>query len=285
MESPCCYVRWRARRPPQFAALLVYVDCSQTNPFSPSLAFNLALVESCDRFGRALSLVIDAFDELYVRRDARRFDLLHALAVRRGDGRAPRALRVASVLLVPIQRDDRLLGVLVVDEPGVERTFTLEEQALAAALVDQAVVAIDNALAIGDSRRRSDELTALFRLGIALSQELTPEGVVDLQLEQVHRLMDVDSAVVARLHSPDSLHCDVLDAGRRLPALSVPLVARGEVIGAVSVRAESPFRFQADHLRLLQMIANRTAIALDNARLLQTARHRAEELRLVNEIG
>ncbi len=247
-------------------------------------------------------------------------------------GARARALRVASVLLAPIHRDDRLLGVLAVDEPGVERTFTLEEQALAGALADQAAVAIDNALAIGELRQRSDELTALFSLGIALSQEITPEGVVDLLLDQVNRLMDVDSAVVARLQSPESLHCDVLDAGCRLPALSVPLggptlsghvirtgepllindydieapslpvpgltagiatrswlgvplVARGEVIGAVSVQAESPFRFGADHLRLLQMIANHTAIALDNARLLHTARHRAEELRLVNEIG
>ncbi len=247
-------------------------------------------------------------------------------------GERARQLGLKSVLMTPIRREDRLLGVLAVDEPHGERAFAPEDLALASALADQAAIAIDNAQAIGELRRRSAELTALYHLGIALSQEITPEGVVDLLLDQVNRLIDVDSVVVARLQSPDALYCDVLDAGRRLPALSVPLggptlsghvirsgepllindyeaeaprlpvpgltagipvqswlgvplVARGEVIGAVSVQAEAPFRFSAEHLRLLQMIAHHTAVALDNARLLQTARHRAEELRLVNEIG
>ncbi|MEW6566881.1 MAG: GAF domain-containing protein [Chloroflexota bacterium] len=253
-------------------------------------------------------------------------DLLAALGPR------GQALRLVSLLLAPIQRNGTLLGVLALDEPGVERDFGAQDQALATALADHAAVAIHNAQSISELKRHSDELTALFNLGIALSQEITPEGVVDLLFDQVNRLMEVDSAVVARLQSPDSLYCDVLDAGRRLPALSVPLrgptlsghvvrtgepllindydvevkslpvpgltagiptrswlgvplVVRGEVIGAVSVQAEAPFRFNADHLRLLQMIANHTAVALDNARLLQTASHRAEELRLVNEIG
>lgn len=247
-------------------------------------------------------------------------------------GERGRQLGLKSVLMAPICREGRILGVLAADEPKAEKDFTPEDLVLASTLADHAAMAIDNAQAIGELRHRSAELTALYHLGIALSQEITPEGVVDLLLDQVNRLIDVDSVVVARLQSPDALHCEVLDAGRRLPALTVslsgptlsghvirtgepllindydseaaslpvpglaagipvrswlgvPLVARGEVIGAVSVQAETPFRFRAEHLRLLQMVANHTAIALDNARLLQTARHRAEQLRLVNEIG
>jgi signal transduction histidine kinase len=241
-------------------------------------------------------------------------------------------LRVKAVLVAPIQREGVLQGVLTLDEPGAEREFTEEERALAAALADHAAVAIHNVQAISELRRQSQELTSLFNLGIALSQELTSEGVVDLLFDQVDRLMEVDSAVLARLETSDSLHCDVLDKGHRLPAmdvplrgptlsghvvrtgkpllirdyeaelerlpvpgltagvptaswLGVPLIARGEVIGAVSIQSEAPNRFGESHLRLLRMIANQIAVAQDNARLLQTASLRTEELRLVNEIG
>ena len=241
-------------------------------------------------------------------------------------------LRVGPLLAAPIQREGRLQGVLALEAPGAQREFSEEERALAAALANHAAVAIHNVQAISELRRQSQELTSLFNLGISLSQELTPEGVVDLLFDQVDRLMDVDSAVLARLQPADSLHCDVLDEGRRLPALDVPLrgptlsgfvvqtgeplliqdynaelaqlpvpglmagvptaswlgvplIARGEVIGAVSIQSESPHRFGEGHLRILRMIANQIAVALDNARLMQTASLRAEELRLVNEIG
>jgi signal transduction histidine kinase len=243
-----------------------------------------------------------------------------------------RELGVKSLLLAPIQREGRLQGVLALDAGDAEREFSEDERALAAALADHAAVAIHNVQSIWELRRQSQELTSLFNLGISLSQELTPEGVVDLLFDQVDRLMEVDSAVLARLQTPESLHCDVLDMGRRLPALDVPLrgptlsgyvvqtgeplliqdydaelsqlpvpgltagvptaswlgvplIARGEVIGAVSIQSEKPNRFGEAHLRLLRVIANQIAIALDNARLLQTASLRAEELRLVNEIG
>lgn len=237
-----------------------------------------------------------------------------------------------SVLVAPIRREGTLLGLLALDDPGVARGFSQADLALAMALADHGAVALRNALAFSEIKRRTDELASLLDLGIALSQATTPEGVVDLLLGHVGRLVQVDSAVVARLTSPDSLYCDVLDAGRRLPALSVPLrgptlsghvitsgkpllihdydaeasslpvpglmtgiptaswlgvplIARGETIGAVSVQSEEPYRFTEDHLRLLRMVANQIAVALDNARLLQTAAHRADELRLVNEIG
>ena len=156
--------------------------------------------------------------------------------------------------------------------------------------------------------------------------------MVDLLFDQLDRLLQVESAVVARLQEDRQLYCDVLDQGRRLPPvttpltgpslsghvirtgepllinnydaeadrlpvpgltagvptaswLGVPLIARGETLGAVSVQSETPFRFTGDHVRFLRLIANHIAVALDNARLLRTAAHRADELRLVNELG
>ncbi len=274
---------------------------------------------------------LEAFDGV-----RRRFKLNRARVLRRFGlsslGSLADEADIQSVLIAPIRREGSLLGVLAVDEPGVSRDFGEDDKALAQALADHAAVAIHNARAFSELRRHSEELTSLFNLGIALSQELTPEGVTDLLFDQVDRLLNVDSAVMARLQTPDTLFCDVLDSGKRLPALTVPvrgptlsgyvvqqgepllindydaeagrlpvpgltagiptaswlgvpLIARGETIGAVSVQSEAPHRFGQEHLRLLRMIANQIAAALDNVRLLQSTAHRAEELRLVNEIG
>lgn len=237
-----------------------------------------------------------------------------------------------SVLAAPIRREGQMIGLLGVDDPGQRRVFSADEFVLAAAIADHAAIALHNARSIAELRRQSSELSALLHLGVALSQELTAEGVIDLLFEQLDRLLQVESAVVARLQPDRLLHCDMLDQGRRLPPvttplsgpslsghvirtgepllisnydaeadrlpvpgltagvptaswLGVPLIARGETLGAVSVQSETPFRFSGDHLRFLRLIANHIAVALDNARLLRTAAHRADELRLVNEIG
>lgn len=52
----------------------------------------------------------------------------------------------------------------------------------------------------------------------------------------------------------------------------VPMVARGRVLGALSlVQAESGRRFSADELRFVEDLARRAALALDNARLYESA--------------
>ena len=237
-----------------------------------------------------------------------------------------------SILLLPIRRGDQRFGVLGVDRPGSAAPFEEGERALAMAMADLAASAIENAAALADLRRHSDELTSLLTLGIGLSNELTSEGVVDRLFEQIRRLMDVDTAVIARLVEPGTLHCDLLDFGHRLPSmrvplggptlsgyvirtgepllirdydaeadrlpvpgltagvetaswLGVPLIVRGETIGAVSVQSQTANHFDDGDLRLLRMVANHIAVSLDNARLLQAASQRAEQLRLVNEIG
>jgi len=236
-----------------------------------------------------------------------------------------------SILLLPIRRGDRLYGVLGVERPGRE-AFEEGEQSVGLALADVVATAIATASELADLRRQSVELSSLFTLGIGLSNELTSDGVVDRLFEHIQRLMDVDTAVIVRRIDPETLHCDLLDFGQRLPSmrvplggptlsgyvirtgeplligdydaeadrlpvpgltagietaswLGVPLVVRGETIGAVSVQSQAPHHFGENDLRLLRMVANHAAVSLDNTRLLQSASQRAEQLRLVNEIG
>ncbi len=48
---------------------------------------------------------------------------------------------------------------------------------------------------------------------------------------------------------------------------ALPLVARGEVLGAMTVQSQTPYAFDDETMQIFQMLADRLAIALANARL------------------
>ena len=68
--------------------------------------------------------------------------------------------------------------------------------------------------------------------------------------------------------------------------LCVPLIARGRILGAITlVTAESGRRYGNADLELAEELAGRAALAVDNARLYDETRARAERESLINKIG
>ncbi|HEX6468198.1 MAG TPA: GAF domain-containing protein [Streptosporangiaceae bacterium] len=62
--------------------------------------------------------------------------------------------------------------------------------------------------------------------------------------------------------------------------LGVPLVIRGEAVGALFAADRSERSFQADEIALLSAFADHAAVALDNARLYEASRTALQELRI-----
>jgi PAS domain S-box-containing protein len=67
--------------------------------------------------------------------------------------------------------------------------------------------------------------------------------------------------------------------------LSVPLQAQREAIGVVQVVDEQPNRFDANALRLIELLANAAVIGIENARLFEETRQRADRLAAIGEIS
>ncbi len=67
--------------------------------------------------------------------------------------------------------------------------------------------------------------------------------------------------------------------------LAVPLAARGQVIGLVELYDNTPRQFTEADISLCQALANQATIALENARLYETQRRRAEEMAGLYEIA
>ena len=67
--------------------------------------------------------------------------------------------------------------------------------------------------------------------------------------------------------------------------LAVPLVAKNRVIGVIDLEAPSPRFFTEQHQNLLELLAGRIAVAIENAGLYRRAQRQARTLQLLNEIS
>ncbi|MFC2037797.1 GAF domain-containing protein, partial [Chloroflexota bacterium] len=67
--------------------------------------------------------------------------------------------------------------------------------------------------------------------------------------------------------------------------LAVPLKAKGQVIGVLDVQSDQVDAFDGSDLLVLQSLAHQAAIAIENARLLKAAHRRAEQFRVIGEVG
>ena len=68
-------------------------------------------------------------------------------------------------------------------------------------------------------------------------------------------------------------------------AAYLPLLSKGEVIGILYVDISTPHRFSENDKLILRLYADQAAVAIQNARLLQSERQRADALGLLREIS
>lgn len=64
--------------------------------------------------------------------------------------------------------------------------------------------------------------------------------------------------------------------------LALPIIARDEVLGAMTIQSEQPNAFDENDIAVLASVADSLAIALENDRLFQETHHSLEEIRVLN---
>jgi sigma-B regulation protein RsbU (phosphoserine phosphatase) len=67
--------------------------------------------------------------------------------------------------------------------------------------------------------------------------------------------------------------------------LAVPLILKNRVIGVIDLEADTPDFFTDQHVNLLELLAGRMAMAIENARLYRRSLRQSQTLQLLNEIS
>lgn len=193
-----------------------------------------------------------------------------------------------SEMALPIQAGDQVIGAL--DLQSVEpNAFHEDVIPTLQALADQLGVAIENARLFTQTQTSLRELEELYGevterswaefLAAAREQEKRQIYGPETTAIQTQR-----SAVVQRVLGAGSVILSTGADGRQA-FLAAPVVVRNEVVGVLGVEPDSTRDWTQDDLLLIQSIAERTALAVENARLYLQAQRAADRERLVNTIA
>jgi phosphoserine phosphatase RsbU/P len=89
--------------------------------------------------------------------------------------------------------------------------------------------------------------------------------------------------------STDSRYLPIATEGDNLPiseiAVPLTLVRENKIVGVITIESSEPNYFTRDHERVLNVLGNQLAIALEHARIYDELRQRAREMRTLIEIG
>jgi phosphoserine phosphatase RsbU/P len=83
--------------------------------------------------------------------------------------------------------------------------------------------------------------------------------------------------------SQDSRYINAIESVRS--ELAVPLIFRAKIVGVLDIQSRHLDYFTRDQQNILAVLANRLAIAIENARLFQQVRAQAETLLVLNEVS
>jgi sigma-B regulation protein RsbU (phosphoserine phosphatase) len=83
--------------------------------------------------------------------------------------------------------------------------------------------------------------------------------------------------------SQDPRYINAIDSVRS--ELAVPLIFRGKIVGVLDIQSRHLDYFTRDQQNILAVLANRFAVAIENARLFQQVRAQAETLLVLNEVS
>jgi GAF domain-containing protein len=190
---------------------------------------------------------------------------------------------------LPFLLTGRVIGVL--DVQSVEPdAFSKEELGALSVLANQVATAIENArlfsesrAALEDARRASRELVG--RDWSAFYLQVTRPGYKydGSSVKPIDQpLPSPDLAALGQQQGEP-----LISAGAGAPAsMTVPIRLRGEVIGVLNVQANAAGRsWSREEITLAQAAAERAALALENARLVNEAQRRAAKERTIGEIS
>jgi GAF domain-containing protein len=190
-----------------------------------------------------------------------------------------------SEMALPLRVGTRVIGAL--DVQSIEtNAFTQEDLTILSTLADQVSIAIENARLFGEARNALAESKTVFEkytrqdwsnfVNQVKHTGFVFDGKHVTPLENQTQSEHIKTAIQNGSHSPQTASITV----------AVPIKLRGQTIGVLDVRSKHGAReWTQDEITLLEAAAERAALALENARLVESAQRRASRERAIGEIS
>jgi GAF domain-containing protein len=192
-----------------------------------------------------------------------------------------------SEIALPLISAEHVIGVLDVQSRDAG-AFSQEDATVLGALANQIAIALENARLFAETRQALAEAEQAYQQYLGTGWRRAAHRTAQLGYESSA------PGQVAPLSRPLELQIETAVPGGKAVTksdlsagiLTVPIKVRGEIIGVLNVRSEESGRaWSSDEVTLVNAVAERAALALENARLVQEAQRRATKERLIGEIA
>ncbi|MDL1903015.1 GAF domain-containing protein, partial [Anaerolineae bacterium CFX9] len=169
-----------------------------------------------------------------------------------------------SEMALPLQVADRLIGALDIQsvQPGA---FEMNDLSTFQLLADQIAVAVQNARLLVETNQRFEQIDTLNRQLTRMAwedagaREMLPT-VYEYDLLKVERSAEAGRALIDEDESaPLTTETQI----------RMPITIRGEVIGVIDAQTDAGEAFSESDQAIMRAVADRVAIAIENARLFE----------------
>ena len=177
-----------------------------------------------------------------------------------------------SKIALPLKISDKIIGILDI-QSTLPSVFSQGETDAFVSLANQVAIAIENASQADITQVALEEANAVSRQYI--HQAWTQLGATQRQKGYRYTEKNVTALSEKTEENPvESKH-----------KISIPVQVHDEIIGYIDISRDNTTKtIDTEEKELIQAVANRAALALENARLLEETTRRAGRERLVSEI-
>jgi len=192
-------------------------------------------------------------------------------------------------MALPLKVRDQTIGVLDVqsEKPGA---FTENDANTLGILADQIAIALENARLFTQTQQALNEAQALYsqnsqagwltfsREEASIGYHQTLKGgrklITPIETDEIRQAMNRGNVLVFNA-----------DGIAKEPSIVVPIKLRGQVIGALNIKAPSKDRrWSDDEVNLAEAISERLSLALENARLIQESQRQVIKEQTISEV-
>lgn len=189
-----------------------------------------------------------------------------------------------SEVAVPLKLGKQIVGALDVQSTKAA-AFTQTDVDLLSVLADQVSIAIENARTFEETRRSLAEAQNIYRqyLRTQWTEFMREEKRLGYkysltQTQAIESPLETPEVIEARLSGEMQVAKD--DTSR----VAVPIKLRGEVIGVLSLKSQSNREWNDDEVDIVRAVAERVAIAAENARLVTETQRKASKEETIGQI-
>lgn len=190
-----------------------------------------------------------------------------------------------SEMAIPLRVTGTVIGALDVQSTETN-AFSQEDISVLSTLADQIAIAIENARLFGETKKALNESRITFERYTqqewsSFARQVRPNGFLYdgkhvVPLDQTSKREPIKAVI-----QTGSLSLDKPSA-----TIAIPIKLRGQTIGVLDIRAKNGQRpWKQDEIAMLEAAAERAALALENARLIESAQRRAARERAIGDIS